>query len=94
MPQLEDLRSRAARWWLYDLPPMHGLLRFVFYGGLLWLAQLHPKSPLRGVEQYLQTDPSLYTTHGLVAALGVPKAPSLLSNQKGGHGGPPLQTLN
>jgi hypothetical protein len=59
-------------WWLHDLPPMHGLLRFVFYAGLFLLARDYHLSPLRGIEFYEATSPELFRSYGLVRLLGIP----------------------
>jgi hypothetical protein len=67
-----DLGRRYVAWWLYDLPPMHGLLRLVFYGGLFWLAMDYPVSPLRGIETYRRTSPELFRSYGLIDFLEVP----------------------
>ena len=68
----ERATQKYITWWTNDLPPMHGLLRFLFYGGLFALAQLHWKSPLSGIELYQQTDPALFRTYGLMGLLGIP----------------------
>jgi hypothetical protein len=43
-----NLMRRFTAWWFDDLPPLHGILRFVFYIGLLALTQMHSKSPPGG----------------------------------------------
>ena len=67
--------ERYTSWWFDRYPPVHGLLRFLFYGGLFYLAWQHQKSPLRGIELYVQTDPGTYRTYGLMHWLGVPYLP-------------------
>jgi len=62
--------QRLARFWLDDLPPLHGLLRFAFYGGMFVLALFHWKSPLRALALYEATDPALYRPQGLLGLLG------------------------
>lgn len=58
---------------------MHGLLRFVFYGGLLLLARDHALSPLRGIRFYEATSPELFRSYGLIELLGIPYvAPEIL----------------
>ena len=65
-------KQRYLDWWVNDLPPMHGLLRFVIYGGLFVLAWQMYKSPLRGITLYEGTDPELFRSFGLIKFLGIP----------------------
>ena len=67
-----DFRRRYLLWWVGDLPPMHGLLRLVFYGGLFLLAQADRLSPLRGIRFYEATSPELFRSYGLIELLGIP----------------------
>lgn len=55
---------------------MHGLLRFVFYGGLFLLALNDRLSPLRGVWAYERTSPEFFHSYGLIHLLGIPYIPS------------------
>ena len=66
-----DFGTRYLAWWLHDLPPMHGLLRFVFYAGLFLLARDYHLSPLRGIEFYEATSPELFRSYGLIRLLGI-----------------------
>ena len=72
-------RQRYVRWWLDDLPPLDGRLRFVFYIGILLLAQ-HPdsKSFFLSLEAYSSTDPGVYTARGLLGAIGVSYPPTTM----------------
>lgn len=72
VPPPGDVRRRYFDWWLYDLPPMHGLLRFVVYAGLLLLARDYIVSPVLGIHLYELTSPELFRTYGLLDLLGVP----------------------
>jgi len=63
---------RYLEWWLYDLPPMSGLLRFTFYAGLFLLALDSPLSPLRMIAYYEATSPELFRSYGLIDLLGIP----------------------
>lgn len=67
---------RWRAWWVADFPPLSGALRYLFYSGLLVLAWLHPKSPLRGMALYEQTDPVFFARYGLVEWLHVPYIPA------------------
>jgi hypothetical protein len=71
VPTPGDLRRRYLDWWLYDLPPMHGLLRFAVYAGLLLIARDYFVSPVLGVHLYEQTAPELHRTYGLLNLLGI-----------------------
>jgi hypothetical protein len=62
---------RYLEWWLCDLPPMQGLLRFAFYAGLLLLARDYSLSPLHGITAYERTSPELFRTYGLIELLGI-----------------------
>lgn len=65
------LRAWRA-WWLSDLAPLPGPLRFVFYTALLVLALTAGyRSPLAAPELWAWTDPDLYTPLGLFAWTGV-----------------------
>ncbi len=68
----KSLGRRYVEWWTDDLPPLSGVLRFFFYTGLLVLAVYHQKSPVRGIELYANTDPTLFRPYGLLDLLGVP----------------------
>ena len=67
-----SFRDRWVRWWLAELPPLDGRLRFIVYGTLFVVALTHWKSPLRAVALYAETDPLRYRAHGLIAALNLP----------------------
>jgi hypothetical protein len=67
-----SLSRRYVEMWTDDLPPLGGILRFFFYTGLLALAVYNQKSPIRGIELYAQTDPTLFRPYGLLELLGVP----------------------
>jgi hypothetical protein len=70
---------RYLEWWLCDLPPMRGLLRLAFYGGLFLLAREHRLSPLSGITAYAATSPELFRSYGLIHLLGIPYiAPDIL----------------
>lgn len=51
---------------------MHGLLRFVFYGGLFLLARDYGLSPFHGITWYEMTSPEMFRSYGLMALLGIP----------------------
>ncbi len=71
---------RYLDWWVADLPPMHGLLRFVIYAGLFLLARDYDVSPILGINNYENTSPELFRSYGLIALLGIPYlAPELMS---------------
>jgi hypothetical protein len=59
-----------VRWWVDDLPPMTGLLRVVFYGGLLVLA-LRQFSPLTVDVAYQTYPPELRTPIQLFRLVGL-----------------------
>lgn len=69
--QLNSAQVSRARWWLDDLPPLDGRLRFLFYAAMFWLAVINLKSPLAGTEFYAQTDPRMFRPYGLLEWLGV-----------------------
>ncbi|GAA1222629.1 hypothetical protein GCM10009665_11090 [Kitasatospora nipponensis] len=60
-----------THWWLADLPPISGILRTVFYTGLLALCVLDHPSPLHAARIIGRTEPALYTPVGLLKVLGV-----------------------
>ncbi len=62
-------------WWLDDLPPLGGRLRFVFYACLLWLSVVNLKSPLAGTGFYGETDAKAFQAYGLLGWLGVDYLP-------------------
>jgi len=64
-------RDRFLHWWLNDLPPLSGPLRFLFYAGLLVTIFANVANPVRGIVPYEATDPRLFRTYGLVELLGV-----------------------
>lgn len=66
------LGRRYVAWWTDDLPPLNGILRFVFYAGLLLLAFRDDKSPFSGLDYYVNTDPALVQSYGLLKLLGIP----------------------
>ncbi len=67
--------ARCANWWLDDLPPLGGRLRFVFYACLLWLSVVNLKSPLAGTGFYAETDAQAFQAYGLLGWLGVDYLP-------------------
>ncbi len=56
-------------WWLNDMPPISGILRFVLYGGLLVLCLVDSPSPLGAPKIMAGTEPLFYTPTGLVRLL-------------------------
>jgi hypothetical protein len=72
---LRAFGRRYFEWWVGDLPPMHGVLRFAFYGGLFLLALDDRLSPLRGIQAYEATSPELFRSYGLIELLGIPYIP-------------------
>lgn len=64
--------SRSARFWLNDLEPLGGRLRFAFYAGILamFLAGTS-RSPLFAYEVFVWTDPDFYTPVGIFSWFGV-----------------------
>jgi hypothetical protein len=69
--KMTGFARRYVEWWVDDLPPLHGILRFVFYGGLLLLALDRPLSPLGGISRYEKTSPELFRPYGLLELLGI-----------------------
>jgi hypothetical protein len=65
--------SRSARFWLYDLEPLGGRLRFVFYAGLLVMLHFATQgaSPLIADAIFTLTDPDFYTPAGVMSWIGV-----------------------
>jgi hypothetical protein len=64
--------SSGARFWLADLEPLGGRLRFVFYAGLLALLLTGTyRSPAFAAKAFLWTDPDLYTPVGVFSWIGV-----------------------
>jgi len=67
------LWQRYSNWWLFDLPPLHGILRFAFYTVLLlYLLNYGAKDPLSQLHRYAATDPDLFVSFGLVKLLHIP----------------------
>lgn len=60
------LSNSYINWWLNDLPPLHGVLRFIVYGVLLYL------HPFYGLSRYVATDPELFVPYGLLHVLHIP----------------------
>jgi hypothetical protein len=65
-------RRRYLEWWLNDLPPVHGLLRFTIYAGLFLLSLDFRLSPFRAIQYCEATSPELFRTYGLIDLLGIP----------------------
>ena len=64
--------SRSARFWLADLEPLGGRLRFVFYAGLLALLLTgRSGSPIFAANSFAWTDPDFYTPMGVFSWIGV-----------------------
>lgn len=59
-----DPGRRYLDWWISDLPRMHGLPRFGFYGALFLLAHDYPTSPLHGIHFYEARAPSCFARTG------------------------------
>jgi hypothetical protein len=60
-----------THWWLDALPPIPGVLRAVFYTGLLVLCLVDQPSPLSSARTIAGTEPAFYTPPAALRALGV-----------------------
>ena len=77
MSRNNTITDRYVEWWYGNLPPLGGILRAVFYTGLLVLSLWHPLSPLRGLSSYEVTHPDLIRTYGLMDWLGIRYVPAV-----------------
>lgn len=60
-----------THWWLYELPPVSGVLRAVFYLGLLALCLTDKPTPLSAAEIIGRTEPTFYTPVAVLRALHI-----------------------
>src|SRR5579864_295929 len=61
----------GVEWWMFDLPPISGQLRAVFYAGLLLLCILDRPSPLHAALIIGRTERTFYTPVPFMRALGI-----------------------
>lgn len=60
-----------AHWWLADMSPIPGVVRAIFYGGLLVLCLVDHPSPLDAPRIIARTEPAFYTPVGILRVLGI-----------------------
>lgn len=63
--------SVVTRWWIADMPPVPGLLRAVFYLGLLVICLIDYPSPLQSPGIIRETERAIYTPVRVLTALGI-----------------------
>ncbi|MFF3276741.1 hypothetical protein ACFYWU_38335 [Streptomyces chrestomyceticus] len=69
-----------THWWLNEMPPIPGVLRAVFYAGLLVICLVDRPSPLATAQVVGTTQPAFYTPVGVLRLLGVKQVgPGLLT---------------
>jgi hypothetical protein len=60
-----------THWWLYTLPPVSGILRAVFYLGLLVLCLVDSPTPLSSAKIIGKTEPAFYTPVAVLRVLHI-----------------------
>ncbi|MFE0041901.1 hypothetical protein [Streptomyces albireticuli] len=69
-----------THWWLNEMPPIPGILRAVFYAGLLVICLVDQPSPLSSAKVIEKTEPEFYTPVGALRLLGIKRVrPRLLT---------------
>ncbi|MFD0385728.1 hypothetical protein ACFQ2B_35495 [Streptomyces stramineus] len=60
-----------THWWLNEMPPIPGILRAVFYAGLLVICLVDQPSPLHSAKIIAKTEPAFYTPVGVLRLLRI-----------------------